>query len=105
MPDDAFVTFVLDQLEDLGRVAARRMFGAHGLYADAVFFGIVHDGSVYLKTSEATRRSYVEAGMEPFRPSERQTLRTYYRVPAEVLEDPDALVEWARAAVAVARSA
>lgn len=102
MVDDSYATFVLDQLAGLGGVSARRMFGAHGLYLDAVFFGIVHDGALYLKTSEASRARYREAGMEPFRPTERQTLRTYYRVPPDVLEDPDELRAWAREAVEAA---
>lgn len=104
MSDDSFIAFTLDQLRGPGRVEARRMFGAHGLYADGVFFGIVHDGSLYLKTSEATRGAYLEAGMEPFRPTGKQTLRSYYRVPVEVLEDRDALADWARAAIRVARA-
>lgn len=45
MVDDSFATFVLDQLAGLGGVSARRMFGAHGLYLDAVFFGMARAGA------------------------------------------------------------
>jgi hypothetical protein len=41
--------------------------------------------------------------MEPFRPSEKQTLRTYYEVPGEVLEKPAEAVLWAGRAVASRR--
>ena len=37
--------------------------------------------------------------MTPFRPSKRQTLRTYYEVPADVLENRNELTRWARDAV------
>jgi DNA transformation protein len=36
--------------------------------------------------------------MEPFSPSAKQTLKNYYEVPAEILEDEEQLAEWARKA-------
>jgi DNA transformation protein len=42
--------------------------------------------------------------MKPFQPTPRQTLKNYYEVPPEVLEDPDQLVTWADDAVHAARS-
>jgi DNA transformation protein len=97
-PDEGFCDFVLDQLRGLDGVTARPMFGGHGLYRHSAFFGIVHGGCLYLRTTDETRPAYVEAGMGPFRPNDRQTLRTYYEVPASVLDDADELAAWARAA-------
>jgi TfoX/Sxy family transcriptional regulator of competence genes len=37
MKDDSFKTFVLDQLQKLDDVEARRMFGGYGLYHDETF--------------------------------------------------------------------
>jgi hypothetical protein len=42
--------------------------------------------------------------MGPFRPSERQTLNSYYEVPPEVLADPEALLSWAGEAMRAAQS-
>ncbi len=100
--DDAFVRFVRDQLRALGEVRSRAMFGGHGLYLQGVFFGIVFDGRLYLKTDAATVAAYAAAGMGPFRPTARQTLARYYEVPPEILEDGERLDGWARTAVAVA---
>lgn len=101
MADDGFAEFVRDQLRGLqGELELRRMFGGHGLYRDGVFFAILMDGRMYLKTTDATRGRFVSRGMGPFRPSERQTLKTYYEVPADVLESPAELVEWALGACA-----
>jgi hypothetical protein len=33
--------------------------------------------------------------MGPFRPNERQTLKSYYELPPEVLAEPVALLSWA----------
>ncbi len=103
MTTDSFVEYVLDQLRGLGSVVARSMFGGHGIYHDSVFFAIVADDRLYFKTDEATREGYRTQGMGPFRPNEKQTLKSYYEVPADVLEDDEALALWAEQAVRVTR--
>jgi len=99
MKSDSFREFVLDQLDGLGWLECRPMFGGHGIYSESVFFAILFKGRLFFKTDEDSRGLYLEKGMNPFRPSEKQTLKTYYEVPADVLEDPDVLVEWAEKAV------
>ena len=99
----SFRDFVLDQLEGLGDVEGRPMFGGHGLYRAAAFFGIIYRGRLFFRTDEATRGEYLDHGMEPFRPRPRQELGSYYEVPPEVLEDPSALARWAGAAVRARR--
>lgn len=96
----AFLEFVLDQLGDVEGVDARSMFGGYGLYAGPVFFGVVYDDRLYLKTDETTRAWYEERGMGTFRPNERQNVRSYYEVPADTIEDAGALKELAAEAIA-----
>ena len=91
---DSFVDYVLDQLRGVEGLGCRAMFGGHGLYRGGTFFGIVSAGRLYLKTDEATAAEYVSRGMKPFHPSERLVLKTYYEVPADVLEDRDRLTDW-----------
>jgi DNA transformation protein len=79
------------------------MFGGHGLYRGEAFFGIIFRGRLYFRTDEASRASYLECGMRPFRPNARQTLGTYYEVPLDVLEDPRELERWAGVAVRTQR--
>jgi DNA transformation protein len=95
---DSFKDYVLDQLGALG-VTARAMFGGHGLYRGPEFFGILHQGRLYFRTDAITRTDYVARGMSPFQPNPRQTLVTYYEVPADVLDDTEILASWARAAL------
>ena len=97
--DEEFVEFVLDQLQSFGSVQAKRMFGGHGLYHGPKFFGIIHDGRFYMKANDQTRDDYVAAGMEPFRPNAKQTLKNYYEVPIDVLEDVGRLAQWAQRSV------
>lgn len=100
MKDRSFLDFVLEQLAGFEYVRAKAMFGGYGLYADDVFFGIVHDGRLYFRTDDITRPQYLGAGMQPFRPNPAQTLKRYFEVPVDVLEEPDELLQWARRACA-----
>ncbi|MET0501544.1 MAG: TfoX/Sxy family protein [Candidatus Binatia bacterium] len=97
--DEWFKDFVLDQLRGLDEVEARRMFGGYGLYRDETFFGILHRGRLYFKVDENTVAEYLKRKMKPFRPNANQTLKTYYQVPVEIIEDGDRLCEWAEEAV------
>jgi DNA transformation protein len=97
--DESFKDFVLDQLRDLDEVEARRMFGGYGLYRDETFFGIIHKGKLFFKIDEATVGEYRRRKMKPFRPNARQTLKSYYQVPQDVVEDMDILCKWAVQAV------
>jgi DNA transformation protein len=94
----------LAELEPLGEVRARRMFGAHGLCAGSTLFGIAWNQRLFFKTDEASRSGYVERGSGPFHPAPDVTLKAYYEVPTAVLDDTRRLVEWARTALAVAET-
>jgi DNA transformation protein and related proteins len=98
-----FETFVLDQLEDLGDVTSRKMFGGVGLYCRGLFFGIIARDELYLKVDDQTRGAFEAAGSIPFRPYRTRggTMR-YYSVPVAVLESAPELTRWARKAVVVA---
>lgn len=99
MRADTFPPFILDQLTGLPGVTCRAMFGGHGLYRGETFFGIIHRGHLYLKTDSKTAGAYRDRGMKPFRPNDRQTLKSYYEVPVEVIEDADLLAAWAQRAI------
>ena len=104
MPDDSFKEFVLDQLRALPNVRARAMFGAHGLYQDEHFFGILDEGRIFFKTAAQSQADYVARGMEPFTYESKGRVMTmgYHEVPPDVLENAPELVVWARRASAVA---
>jgi len=100
---DSFKSFVLDQLEEVGDVTPRSMFGGVGLYHRGVFFGLLARDTLYLKVDDRSRPDYKDAGMKPFKPYPGRggTMR-YYSVPLEVLESSLELAAWARKAVAAA---
>jgi DNA transformation protein len=105
---DSFVEFVLEQLDPIGPITPKRMFGGVGLYAGDLFFALLADDVLYLKADDSTRGTLQSAGARPFqpypdRPGGGGTMQ-YFSVPAAILEDADALAAWAKQSIAVARS-
>jgi DNA transformation protein len=96
-----FAAFLQEQLEPFGPVTIRSMFGGAGLFCDGVMFGLIAYDTLYFKTGDANRADYEDAGMGPFT-YEGTVAMSYHQVPADLLEDPDGLSEWARRAFDVA---
>ena len=93
---EGFIDYVLDQLSKWGDVVVKRMFGGAGLYRDGKMFALIADDVTYLKVDETNRDKYISAGSTPLKPfPQKPTVMSYYEVPAEVLEDPEELIEWA----------
>ncbi|MFQ5959256.1 MAG: TfoX/Sxy family protein [Alphaproteobacteria bacterium] len=102
-----FLDYVIDQLEPLGGVAPRRMFGGYGLFRDGVMFAIVASDTLYFKVDDNNLADFEAAGAPPFtyeREGKRIAL-SYYEVPADVMDDADDLCAWARKAVDTALAA
>ncbi len=99
---DEFLVYVLDQLSAWGNVSARRMFGGAGLYRGGTMFGLVADDVAYLKVDDSNRDDFVRAGCSPFTPfPDKPMTMPYYEIPAEVLEQPEELVRWAKRSLAI----
>lgn len=82
------------------------MFGGYGIYRHNLMFGLIADGTFYLKVNDSTRPDYQSTDSEPFTYESQGKRRSmsYWQVPAEILEDPEKLYEWAQKAYDVAVS-
>ena len=112
MSADQLVAHALDLFAPLGPgVTARRMFGALGFYAGGRFFAVgdVEEGALYLKVDELTRAAFEAAGGRPFTYRAKDggvVVMSYISPPDAALEDPEAMLPWARLGLeAAARSA
>jgi DNA transformation protein and related proteins len=101
---ESYLGFVIDQLAGIGSVRSRRMFGGVGLYADDLFFGLLDDNALYFKVDDSNRGDFEARGMGPFRPfrDKPELAMAYYEVPAEVIDEAEELIRWARKAMRVA---
>lgn len=96
-----YLEYVKEQLDWLPGLRTRRMFGGVGFYSDGLFFALADDGALYLKSDGLSEPVYREGGAEQFSYQARgKTVRlNYWSVPAEVLEEPEALRDWVRLAL------
>ncbi len=104
----ADLAFACDLLSGMEPVSTRRMFGAAGLYAGAVMFGLIDDGRIYLKTDEALKRELTAAGAVAWIYAERSgpipQETSYWSLPESALDDPEEAVAWGRRALAIAEA-
>jgi len=102
---DSFAEFLREQLAPLGRVTARRMFGKTGVFCRGVMFGMVTNDTLYFRVDDGNRVLFKEAEAVPplsYEKKGRAIDLSFWRVPDRLLDEPDELVTWARAALAAA---
>jgi DNA transformation protein len=103
---DGFAGFLVEQLAPLGRVTMRRMFGKTGVFCNGLMFGIVTNDTLYLRVDDGNRAVFAEAEADPplnYEKQGRLIELSFWRAPERLLDEPDELVAWARAAMGAAR--
>ena len=99
-----YLAYILEQLEALGNLRTRRMFGAVGLYSGELFFGLIDDDTLFFKSDSTNSAEYMARKMPRFMsfPDRAEAVMAYYQVPADIIEDAESLRAWARKSLAVA---
>jgi DNA transformation protein len=97
-----------DLLAPLGNITHGRFFGGHGLKANGVQFAMIIKDTLYFRTDESLAANLKRTGSRPF--SYKTKLRTvtvkkYYSIQDESLDEPDQILEWARLSLAAATQA
>ncbi len=103
---DSFAELLREQLAPLGRVTLHRMFGKTGVFCNGLMFGMVTNDTLYFRVDEDNRAVFKEAESVPPLNYEKQGRTidlSFWRAPERLLDEPDELVTWARAALAAAR--
>jgi DNA transformation protein len=103
---DSFAEFLRERLARLGRIAMRRMFGKTGVFCDGFMFGMVTSDTLYFRVDDHNRAIFREAESVPPLSYEKQGRAidlSFWRAPERLLDEPEELVTWARAALAAAR--
>ena len=103
---EGFAEFLREQLAPLGRLTTRRMFGKTGVFCNGLMFAMVSDDTLYLRVDDQNRAVFKEAGSVPplsYATKGRMVDLSFWRAPEWLLDEPDELVTWARAALAAAR--
>ncbi len=104
--DDSFVRYCCELLAPaVGPCLARRMFGGWGISTGGLTFALVADlgagETLWLKADDATRGMFEAAGCARFTYPMQGEARSmgYYTAPADALESPQLMAQWARPAL------
>ena len=99
MQRNEFVEYIIgDQLGEFHGMSSRAMFGGFGIYREGIIIGIVVSDELYLKVDETNRAKYEAMGSAPFEYEKKDGKRmsmSYWKIPAEVIEDRERLCELA----------
>ena len=100
----SYRAFVLEQLRRvISGIRARSMFGGVGIYAEELFFALIADDTLYFKVDDSNRPDFVAQGMRPFMPyGDAGEVMQYYEVPADLLDEPEAMRPWVEKSIAAA---
>ncbi len=99
---------ILDLLAPLAHVAAKRMFGGVGFFYRDLMFALIARDHLFFKVDDRNLADFEAAGSEAFsytRGDKVRALKSYWRVPDEVMDNEDDFLDWARRAVDAALAA
>lgn len=101
--DLGVLDYVREQISLVEPVVVRRMFGGAGIYARGVFFALLAEDAVYLKTDDSNRADYLSLRCTAFRPwgDDGPTL-DYHEAPETVIDDVERLRIWMEKSIVVA---
>lgn len=106
-PPNDFIVYLLELLEPMGPVTAKRMFGGYGLFLNGLMFAIVVDEVLYLKVDDTNRKDFEAQDLPPFtyQKKDKEVALSFYQAPPDALEDSEMLCEWSEQAFKVAKRA
>ena len=81
------------------------MLGGAGIFADGLMIALVSNGDIFFKADDETSPAFEREGLKPFAygAKRRRVVMSYWRMPERLLDDPDELAVWAKAALGAAR--
>ncbi|MFT5259877.1 MAG: DNA transformation protein [Saprospiraceae bacterium] len=102
--DNPFVVHLCDQLESLGSVQVKNMFGGQGVFLDNLMFGLISDDVLYLKADEENEQTFIDLDLEQFtyHKKGKPFSLSYFEAPESALDNEDELVDWAKQAYGAA---
>ena len=102
---DSFKAFAAEQFEPLGQIVIKPMFGGASVYLEGRIFALLDNDAIYFKTNSIDQAKFTAEGTGPLTyPSKNglMTMDRYWRCPERLFDEPEELLAWARAAIAIA---
>jgi DNA transformation protein len=99
-----FVNYLVENMQTLGNVNARTMFGGHGIFLNGLMFGLVAEDVLFLKTDPQNNAFFEDRNLPHFvyEKKGKAMQMSYRQAPESALDDPDELHDWASRSYAAA---
>ncbi|MAN63810.1 MAG: hypothetical protein CMI60_17895 [Parvibaculum sp.] len=105
-----YKAFVLEVLDPLGGIRIRNMFGGAGVYYRDLMFGLIASETLHFKADDINKGAFEDEGMTPFLyeapPKDgkegRKISMSYWEIPDRLYDEPEELIDWAKAAIEAA---
>ena len=95
--NEAFMDFVLDQLQGIGEFETKRMFGGLALLKNGSAFAKIKHDKVWLKVDFTNKSDFESLGMNQYSYGKDNSRKlNFYETPIDVIEDRDKLQEWVK---------
>lgn len=93
---DEYIEYIKELLEPYGISKIRAMFGGYGIYKNDIMCALIADQEIYFKADQSSAEYFANFGSTPFvYESKGKAIKlSYWKVPAEILEDNEQLEKW-----------
>lgn len=105
------MAFDPDFLEDLfagfGEIRLKRMFSGHGIYAGEYCIALAINPGLCMRVDAESRPEFEALGAAPFTYTKKTgavTVNAWWRLPDEIVDDPDEITRLARLSLRTARN-
>ena len=98
--------WLVDLFQPFGAVRLKRMFSGYGVYAGDFCIALAINPGLCMRVDAETRALFEAVGAMPFtyaKQGKTITVQKWWRLPDEMVDDPDEIARWARLSLEVAR--
>lgn len=96
--DKEFTNYILDLMQSIGAVYAKRMFGGYGIFLDDLMFALINNGLLYLKADIKNKDNFIKNDLTAFSYMKkgRKCKLSYFQAPEDALEASEMMHSWAQ---------
>jgi len=102
--NSGYIEYIMDVLEPSGGITSARMFDGYAIRKHGLAIALIFEDEIYFKVDDSNRAEYEAMGSEPFTYDKKgkTVVISNWKVPPEILEDHEKLMDWTDKAYAVA---
>ncbi len=99
-----FLEYILDLMEPFGEISSCRMFGGYAIRKSGLPIALIFKDEIYFKVDDSNRADFEALDSAPFTYEKggKTIVVSNWKLPAEILEDTDELLEWTEKSYQVA---